>query len=296
VRSVVPYDPVALKVYTDGSCLRNPGGRGGIAGIVEYPDGVDLPPEPIFERGYYSTTNNRMELRAVIQALEFIASEGARLRVRSGVIYTDSLYVYEGSTLALYRQGGQAANREGRPLANPDLWKEFLRARFRIPFRVPLKWFPGKSTPLLRQVDKLAKKAATIPTETDYGYRPGTVAHRFTPGRSAATAFPAQGQSATIRIYGIRAYKTQGEWQNRVVFDLYSEADRDYVVTHFAYVRAEETSHRNKCYSVTFNESGTYPRIVMLKELPVCPERRRDLAQASTVSASTSVPKRDRLA
>lgn len=199
---------------------------------------MDLPPEPIFDRGYHSTTNNRMELRACIEALKFIASEGPRLRVSRAVVYTDSQYVCD-----------------------------------------------GERTPILRDVDKRAKKAALAPTETDYGYNSGTVARKLTPGKIAATAFPARGQSATIRIYGIRTYKARGVRRNRIVFDVLSETSQDYAVAHFAWVDAQETIHRNKCYDVRFNVSETYPQIVSLKELSVCPER-KGLALASSAPAS----------
>ncbi len=54
--------PHALKIYIDGSALQNPGGAGGLAGIVVYPDDWNLPNEHIFEIGYQATTNQRMEL------------------------------------------------------------------------------------------------------------------------------------------------------------------------------------------------------------------------------------------
>lgn len=56
-------------VYTDGGCLRNPGGAGACASVI-----IDTETGEIQEivHGYRSTTNNRMELRAVIQALDLI--------------------------------------------------------------------------------------------------------------------------------------------------------------------------------------------------------------------------------
>jgi ribonuclease HI len=70
------HDGVALKVYTDGSCLKNPGGPGGAAVIAEYPDHIALPTEMVSQEGYAHTTNNRMELRACIEGLRFIARRG----------------------------------------------------------------------------------------------------------------------------------------------------------------------------------------------------------------------------
>lgn len=64
-------NPHAAQLYIDGSCYKNPGGPGGLAGILEIPN-VEAGPEVIFRTGYYGTTNNRMEIRALIKALEYI--------------------------------------------------------------------------------------------------------------------------------------------------------------------------------------------------------------------------------
>jgi ribonuclease HI len=63
-------DPYALKIFIDGSALKNPGGPGGIAGVAQYPDSWNKADECIFEIGYLATTNNRMELRALLEALD----------------------------------------------------------------------------------------------------------------------------------------------------------------------------------------------------------------------------------
>lgn len=55
-------DPRALKLYVDGSALKNPGGPGGLAGIVEFHEEMNRENEVIFEEGYLATTNNRMEI------------------------------------------------------------------------------------------------------------------------------------------------------------------------------------------------------------------------------------------
>lgn len=269
-------DPVALKIYTDGSCLfPNPGGSGGIAGIAEYPDDFDRLPEPIFQIGYHTTTNNRMELRACIEALKFIRSAGEQFGLTRAIIFTDSQYVCECSRLAPYWPGGQLVNREGRPVANRDLWREFLRTRSHVPFRVEVRWLPGKTTGILRTVDKLAKQAASRPTAIDYGFRPGSIGRRYTPGKVAAKPFPANGQSVTIRIYRIKSLKATGGLRQHIVFfDLFSPSTRDYIATYFAYISAHKDIHRNRCYVVTFNNSRTYPIIETTTALENCPERR----------------------
>jgi ribonuclease HI len=272
--ALVPFhDAVALKVYTDGSCFNNPGGRGGAAAIVEYPDVVDLPPHMVFQRGYTGTTNNRMELRACIEALRFIAHRGPELGVPRAVLLTDSQYVVDNAPRAPYWPAGQAVNHEGMPIRNRDLWREFLRVRAQIRFRLTIKWVPGKTTRILRDVDKLAKDAARTAIEPDRGYRPGAIGRRFTPGRRAAKAFPARGQSATFRIYKVEYLKGGGVPQHRVTFDLYSTSEADYIAPYFAFISARHVIHRGHCYEATFNQSRTYPMIETIKEV-ACPERR----------------------
>jgi ribonuclease HI len=273
----VHHDPVALKVYVDGSCLPpNPGGPGGIAGIVEYPDDLNLPCEPILRTGYKSTTNNRMELRAAIEALRFISRKGLDLRVGRAVVFTDSTYVYNGARLTPYRRGGQSRNREGRPLDNRDLWRDFVRVRSQLRVWLKIELVAGKSTPILREVDKLAKQAAATPTEVDYGFRLGSIARSLTPGKKAARSFPANGQTATIRIYRVSPpYKAAR--QHKIFFDLFSPSEGDYAAKYFAYVLAQKEIHRNHCYVATFNRSPTYPVVDTLLELPKCPERRASL-------------------
>ncbi len=73
-----------VKIFTDGSCLGNPG-TGGYGTILQY-----KLHEKILTAGFYLTTNNRMELMAVISGLEFLNQSC------SVEITTDSLYVKKG--------------------------------------------------------------------------------------------------------------------------------------------------------------------------------------------------------
>lgn len=212
------FDPHALKIYTDGSALKNPGGPGGIAGVAEYPDRLNRENETIFSRGDKSTTNNRMEVRACIEALVYIGHQARALGISRAILITDSIYVYENAKRAPYWREGDRTTDAGRPVENADLWRRFLRerARARAGVRVDLAWIRGKSTPVTREVDRAAKRAAKRPTDSDVGYVPGSVARRKTPGRDAATPFPAGGQAAIIRIYRIQPRKASGSWMNKV--------------------------------------------------------------------------------
>jgi ribonuclease HI len=176
------FDARALKVYVDGSANPNPG-RGGIGGIVEYPDDLGGHSETAFQMGYQRTTNNRMEIRAALEGLKFIAQcQSRRVTFGRSAILTDSTYVFDGFKSAPYWAADRWQSADGRPIENPDLWKQVLTAHAKVHGRCEIKWIKGKSAPILRAVDKLAKEAAHGPLDIDYGYSGGTVARRKSVG------------------------------------------------------------------------------------------------------------------
>jgi ribonuclease HI len=103
----------AVVIYTDGACKGNPG-PGGWGAVLQYNGRV----REIFG-GETHTTNNRMELTAVIQAL-------ATLKRRCAVaVYTDSQYVKNGIQTWIHvwkRNGWKTADR--KPVKNADLWEQ----------------------------------------------------------------------------------------------------------------------------------------------------------------------------
>ena len=105
-----------VTIYTDGSCLGNPG-PGGYAAVL-----LSGPPRKELAQGFSGTTNNRMEIMAVIAGLE-------SLKTRSAVeIVTDSQYVQKAFTdrwLAGWQKNGwKTASRQ--PVKNQDLWKRLV--------------------------------------------------------------------------------------------------------------------------------------------------------------------------
>jgi len=103
-------DPVVI--YTDGACKGNPG-PGGWGALLRWGDHA----KELFG-GETQTTNNRMELTAVIEAL-------AALKLRSQVaVYTDSAYVKNGITAWIHnwkQRGWRTADK--KPVKNVDLWQ-----------------------------------------------------------------------------------------------------------------------------------------------------------------------------
>ena len=134
-----------ITVYTDGSALGNPGPGG--YGIVM----ISGKHRKDFFQGYQLTTNNRMELLAVIIALEAVKSNQADV-----AIYTDSKYVVDaiekGWVFSWVKKGFKKKK-------NPDLWKRFLEIYPK--HRVKFIWVKGHAgNPLNERCDQLAVEAA----------------------------------------------------------------------------------------------------------------------------------------
>lgn len=260
-------DPHALKIYIDGSALKNPGGAGGVAAWIEYPMDWDLPDEPLFQEGFQETTNNRMELLACIRGFEFVRDQG-RLGVERVQIVTDSRYVHDHFSLAdRWRKNGWR-NLDGKPVENRDLWKRLLSVRPKVAVRTDLIWLAGKTSPILKAVDKSAKAAAVQPWNIDRGFQPGRVAPSKIRDRRAATLFPAGGQEAAIRIYRHRKVGTD----HKFYFDVFDDNSQRFDRKECAFASAEIALdlHTHHVYRVRFNANPKYPIIqMMIEELPL---------------------------
>lgn len=136
-----------VEIYTDGACRGNPG-PGGWAALLSY-DGR----EREIAGAEAHTTNNRMELTAVIRALE------ALKRSVQARIYTDSEYVRRGITewIPLWKRRGWLT-KDRKPVKNQDLWQRLdeLAAAHKIEWQ----WVPGHAgVPGNERVDRLANQA-----------------------------------------------------------------------------------------------------------------------------------------
>ena len=138
-----------IKIYTDGSCLDNPG-PGGWAAIVQYPDGG----EKEISDGEEHTTNNRMELTAAIMSLLSLA-EPAPVK-----LVTDSKYVRDGITSWIHGwKKKNWVNSAGDPVKNKDLWEQLDAAMQR--HEVEWEWVKGHAGDELNErCDRLARDAA----------------------------------------------------------------------------------------------------------------------------------------
>ena len=138
-----------IKIYTDGSCIGNPGNGGWAAIIINGENKIQI------KGSKKNTTNNQMELLAPIQALKKIP-QGSKVQV-----FTDSKYVKSGITEWIHnwkKNGWKTANKQ--PVKNKELWTELdiLSNKFEIDWN----WVKAHSTDELNnEVDLIAREAAS---------------------------------------------------------------------------------------------------------------------------------------
>jgi len=143
-------------MYTDGAAKGNPG-RGGYGTVLLY---KDLRKE--LSEGYRLTTNNRMELLAVIRGLQALKKPGLDVE-----IYSDSQYVVN-SVEKGWLKGWVLKGFKGKK--NQDLWEEYLKAS--APHRVRFKWVKGHAGNTENErCDQLAVQSAEGgQLQTDHGF------------------------------------------------------------------------------------------------------------------------------
>lgn len=138
-----------VEIFTDGACSGNPG-AGGWGAILRYND-----VEKELSGGEENTTNNRMELTAVISALKAL-KEPCNI-----TLYTDSRYVMDGieKWIISWKQNGWKTANKKSPVKNVELWQELdaLREKHEIRF----VWVKGHAGhPENERCDELARNEA----------------------------------------------------------------------------------------------------------------------------------------
>lgn len=142
-------------IYTDGACRGNPDGPGGYGAVILYTDNTGKTHTKELSAGYDSTTNNRMEMMAVISSLEC-------LKYPCEVeLHSDSRYIIDSMTKGwIYnwiKKGWKTSS--GDPVKNRALWERMLLAAG--PHKIEWHWVKGHAgEPLNEKCDYLATSAA----------------------------------------------------------------------------------------------------------------------------------------
>ena len=145
-----------INIYTDGAAKGNPG-PGGYGVVLEYAGQTKE-----LSEGFRLTTNNRMELLAVIIGLESIKETGYKI-----IIYSDSKYVVDAVNKKWVFNWEKINYKKKK---NSDLWKRFLKI-YRM-HQVVFKWIKGHAGhPQNERCDQLAVQASlNKDLKTDTGY------------------------------------------------------------------------------------------------------------------------------
>ena len=138
---------MSCKIYTDGSCIGNPG-KGGWAAII-----INNGKKKIISGSENYTTNNRMEIIAVIKALNTI-------KLKQATLITDSQYVKNGIEVWINKwkdNGWMTA--EKKPVKNKDLWTKL--DKIQKTKKIKWEWVKGHSSDKLNnEVDRIAREQA----------------------------------------------------------------------------------------------------------------------------------------
>jgi ribonuclease HI len=135
-----------LEIYTDGGCIGN--GKegfekfGGFGCVMVFED----KPLAQYSQSYVGTTNNRMELRAVIHALKTLVMNHEKLKIFDGVrILTDSQYCINGATTWRHNWKKNNWKVKNTPIKNPDLWIELsdLLDEVNQKYKLEFQWVKG---------------------------------------------------------------------------------------------------------------------------------------------------------
>ena len=134
-----------INIYTDGAAIGNPG-PGGYGVILEYDGHIKE-----LSQGFRLTTNNRMELLAVIIGLEAIAESGHQV-----IIFSDSKYVIDAINQKWVFNWEKTGYKKKK---NPDLWRRFLKVYRQ--HNIQCKWIKGHAgNPKNERCDWLAVAAS----------------------------------------------------------------------------------------------------------------------------------------
>lgn len=141
-------DKPVIEIFTDGAARGNPG-PGGLGVVMKFG-----PHRKEYAEGYRMTTNNRMELLAVIRALEMLKTNEFPV-----IVYSDSKYVVDAINLKWVFGWKMKGFKDKK---NPDLWTRFLELYPR--FKLKFQWVKGHANNQENnRCDELAVQASHQP-------------------------------------------------------------------------------------------------------------------------------------
>lgn len=252
----------SIVIYTDGSLFPK-GRRGGYGAVFVLVNEIGA--ETILEEhappGIKGTTGNRMELQACIDALNLVAKMDELASVNSVVIRTDSRYVSENYKSAIFQWPKQRwRTKDGRPIDNTSLWKEFARAFKKVPKSVKIEWVKGhgkghKKDPLNQRADRLAKESAKSPLAR-HQFR-SSVRRKQSDRQTKPGCVTVRGQTMIVHIIEAQWLGDHKIWKYR--YEVSSPDQDDFNAVDFIYSEAQLRD--GHFYEVRVNSNMKFPRI-----------------------------------
>jgi len=234
------------KLYTDGSCLGNPG-AGGTGVYLTFPDEFGI--EPLSDyRGYHNTTNNRMELRASIDGLKLVRTQIKLNGYRLLCWYTDSMYIADYLIMVDKWRGNDWIKRDGEPVLNIDLWRE-LNSLSRDLQILPT-WI---SRDYNKEADTLARQGAKNSTHTDFGYNPGKVGKSISGSSSSAPTLYDKNQHTLIRVYRGDGQISKTDSRCKIRFEIMDEENNGIFTKYYAYAEQKIYHRLNRTHEYVVN-------------------------------------------
>ena len=248
----------ALNIFTDGSSLRSPR-QGGIGIRFIRVDSLGTEEQQDAQSpGYPGATNNQMELKACIVALQ----EGMRLHLTDDlakvVIHTDSLYVTENIGKAMFEWPKTRWHlASGRPVLNAELWKELTSLMKKVGRRVEFRWVKGHAKSVHNKAaDRMARQSARLPTN-----KPLSLVHvrkKITQDSVDPGSVAMKGQRLTIHIITTEHLPIQKTWKCKYEVVSASSQFKGLVDIIFS----KELLKAGHTYYVQVNREPANPRIV----------------------------------
>ena len=247
----------ALNIYTDGSSFQHPR-KGGIGILYIYIDNlgnefkIELP-----VNGYQGATNNQMELNACIVALKNIPDFGEEHKYKSIYIFTDSKYVVDNVTNALFVwPKTRWLKKDGAPVLNACLWKDLHKQFQQIHKRIEIRKVKGHSIDVNnKRVDKLAKESAKKAVNKPLIVQ--KLRRKKSKEKTKVGSVGIKGQRITIRIISSDYLKVQKTFRYR--YEVLSKASEYFGAVDF--IVTKENVNPGHIYYVKLNDEQNNPGI-----------------------------------
>ena len=250
----------ALNIYTDGSSFSSPR-TGGIGIRFILIDGTGN--EQVYDSchpGYQGATNNQMELKACLIALDEARRRGLCKGTERIVIHTDSMYVCDNVTKAIFEWPKTRWHTRSRtPVLNTDLWKDLVKAIKASGCRVEFRWVKGHSKNLHNKAaDKMARQSAKAPLNPPLTQV--SVRRKQTSESVARGSVVMSSQRLSIRVITCEYLRPQRVW--KLKYEVVSKASPYFGKVDIIF--SDDLLKDGHSYHVRINNDTHNPRVVKI--------------------------------